>query len=347
MIDGVERDLAYCKQLIYDKIVNVILPDKEQQEYFLMCVARALAGHYGDKKWYVAQGARDCGKGVLCLLLEKAFQKFVGLFKSDNFLCSRIRITGDEAKKLSWLIPLEFCRIALSSEISSGKGVKINGDMIKGFSSGGDTQQARQNRKDEIDFRMQCMMFMFCNELPDVDPIDTLETLENFIFKSKFVSQQDLDEVKNLNDDNLGFFKLRDNNIKEWCCNDYVLDAFTSIIFDHYVEVRPTMPQVMINDNSVVKGDNTKSLEVACTKIFKKTPNKNDAMSTESVLEIVRTYCKNEDISEKKVKTTLTALGLGVYDRYRINGLQVRGYGYIKVRDEAKAVLEENSSDDE
>ncbi len=61
----------------------------------------------------------------------------------------------------------------------------------------------------------------------NVDPIDTLETLENFIFKSKFVSKQDLDEVKKLNDDILNFFKPRDDDIKGRCGNDYVLDAFT------------------------------------------------------------------------------------------------------------------------
>jgi hypothetical protein len=37
---------------------------------------------------------------------------------------------------------------------------------------------------------------------------------------------------------------------------------------------------------------------------------------------------------------------LGVYDRYTVDGLQTRGYGYIKVRSAAKAVLEENGSDD-
>ncbi len=62
MVDGEVQDLDYCKQFVYDRIINPILPDKVQQKYFLMCLARALSGCYTDKKWFVGQGARDCGK---------------------------------------------------------------------------------------------------------------------------------------------------------------------------------------------------------------------------------------------------------------------------------------------
>jgi hypothetical protein len=339
VIDGKKRDLDYCKGLVYKKIINPILPMKEQKEYFLMCLARALAGHFTDKKWYVAQGARDCGKGVIANLLEKAFQSFVGLFKCDNFLSSRIRVSGDEAKKLSWLVPLKDCRIALSSEIKTDdndRHLKMNGDLIKGFASGGDTQQARQNHKDELNFKLQCMMFIFCNALPEVEPKDTLETLENFIFKSKFVNKKDMDEVKKLQDENLQFFKLRDDNIKDWCENDYVIDAFTSIIFDHYKEDRKSMPEVMMPDNNLAKGDNQQSLELICTKIFKKSSNKTDVIKTNDIIEYIESYTNTTGITEKKVKETLAKLNLGVYDRYRVDGIQLRGYGYIAIREEVR-----------
>jgi hypothetical protein len=348
MIDGVEQDLNYCKKLVYDKIINPILPVKEQRDYFLMCLSRALAGHFTDKKWYVAQGARDCGKGVLANLLEKAFQSYIGLFKSDNFLCTRVRVSGDEAKKLSWLVPLEFCRIALSSEISTGKDVKINGDLIKGFASGGDTQQARQNHKDEIDFKLQCMMFIYCNELVDVEPKDTLETLENFVFKSKFINEEKMNELKALNDDNLEFFKLSDSTIKTWCENDYVIDAFTSIIFDHYKIVRDNMPVIMIPDNNIARGENKESLEMVCTKIFMKTSSKSDVMTSDDIIMKIHSYTSTSGITDKMVKSTLARLNLGVYDRYRLHdGKQVRGYGFMKIRDTAQRVIDENDREND
>jgi hypothetical protein len=252
-----------------------------------------------------------------------------------------------QAKKLSWLVPLEFCRIALSSEISTGKDIKINGDLIKGFASGGDKQQARQNHKDEIDFKLQCMMLIYCNELVDVEPKDTLETLENFVFKSIFISQTKMDEIKNLNDENLEFFKLKDDDVKVWCENDYVIDAFTSIIFDHYKDVRPSMPDVMIPDNNLAKGENKESLEMLCTKIFKTTSHKTDVIRTDDIIEKIELYSRTSGVTEKVVKTTLARLNLGIYDRYSVGGKQVRGYGYIKVRDEAQKIIEENDKEDE
>jgi hypothetical protein len=45
---------------------------------------------------------------------------------------------------------------------------------------------------------------------------------------------------------------------------------------------------------------------------------------------------------EKKIQATSTALGRG----YRVDGLQVRGYGYIKVGSTAKARLGEDGSED-
>ncbi len=50
---GVERDLNVCKQRVYDRIIDPILPDKAQRDYFLMCLARGLAGHYADKNLYL------------------------------------------------------------------------------------------------------------------------------------------------------------------------------------------------------------------------------------------------------------------------------------------------------
>jgi len=342
MIDGAEQDLQFCKKIVYDKIINPILPDKEQQKYFLMCLARALAGHYTDKKWYVAQGARDCGKGVICELLQQSFQSFVGNFKCDNFLCNRVRVSGDEAKKLSWLVPLEFCRLALGNEISideeNQKNIKMNGILIKGIASGGDTNQARQNHKDEKDFKLQCMMFIFCNELPQVTPKDTYETLENFIFKSKFVTKEEIDMVKQLKDDNLTYFKLKDDYVKTLCANDYILDAFTAIIIDHYEQERPPMPEIMLSDTQVAKGeDKLASIEMTCTLIFEKTNDEKDMMTTEEVLDTIHEYTGNCDIHEKQVKTTLAKLQVGVHKRYTFEGKgRKMGYAYIKIRETAK-----------
>lgn len=329
-VDGKVISLEDCKKLVYDKIIDPILPDKAQQKYFLMCLARALAGCFADKKWYVGQGARDCGKGVLTGLLELAFQDFVGTFKCDNFLCQRVS-GGDIAKKLSWLIPLELCRLAMSSEIKVSDGtkadnVKIDGTMIKSFAGGGDRQEARQNHKDERHFKMQPTMFIFCNELPDIDPIDTKETMEGFIFKSKFMTKEQIDE---LGPDRPKFFKLKDDSIKEWCNYDYVIDAFTHIILEHYEDVRPPMPKEIVEDSLVSKGDEVKSLEVVISKTFRYSNDGEDKLPISKIVEILSNRGV-KCITTKKINTTFKSLQIGKYGQYRFDTGKAYGYAFIK-----------------
>lgn len=343
IIDGVERDLDYCKKLVYDKIINPILPNRIQRDYFFMCLARGLAGHFAeDKKWYVGQGARDCGKGVLTLMLELAFKSYVGLFKADNFICHRMH-TGDEAKKMSWLVPLEFCRLALSSEINADKDTKLNGVLIKSLASGGDTQQARQNRKDEIDFKLQCTLVMFCNELPEIDPIDTKENMEGFIFKSKFVTQTDLDD---LGEDRPAFFKLRDDTLKSWCSNDYVIDAFTSIIFEYYAETRKQSPKELIDDNVASKGTNdNKSLEVLVNSLYQYSTDEKDKVKIDDiVVKLVSKGAKN--VTTNKVRALFASLQLGKYAQYRF-GPNDKKYGFQFVKMRQQTEDNDSDSDDE
>lgn len=59
------------KQEIKDKLLSAVEP--KQQQDFLKCVARSIAGHYGDKVWYIWLGARNSGKGSLQMGLNLSF----------------------------------------------------------------------------------------------------------------------------------------------------------------------------------------------------------------------------------------------------------------------------------
>jgi hypothetical protein len=198
--------------------------------------------------------------------------------------------------------------------------------MIKSFASGGDKQQARKNYKDEMSFKLQCMMFIFCNELPDVEPAVAKDTMDAFIFKSKFVSKADMDE---LGEDRPAFFKLKDENIKEWCNNEYVLDAFTSIIFDHYESVRPSMSKDMRDDTNITKGDESKSLEVAFCKIFQYSPIETDKLSMTEIVEILNTRGV-QCMTSRKIVSTLMAMQIGKHAQYSFSGVKQYGFAFIK-----------------
>ena len=177
-------------QLVYDKILNPIFnKDKDLMECWLNYVARGLAGHVEDKNWGVGIGERDCGKGVLVGMLENCFGEYCRTTNSENFLYKNAG--QDSAKALSWLVPFEFKRLLLTNEITIGEKTKINGNILKKLSSGGDKIEARVNHKDEINFKIQARVCMFCNDLPPIEPADAKETSYMFRYPSKFLAKDD------------------------------------------------------------------------------------------------------------------------------------------------------------
>ena len=180
------------KKEVYDKIFNPIFNnDNEMMNCWLNYIARGLAGHVEDKNWAVGIGERDCGKGVIVGLLENAFGLYCRSTNSENFLYKSSG--GDSAKAMSWLVPFEFKRLLLTNEITKDAENKnrINGNVLKKLSSGGDKIEGRVNHKDEINFKIQSRVCMFCNDLPPIEPSDAKETSYMFKFPSKFIDAND------------------------------------------------------------------------------------------------------------------------------------------------------------
>ncbi len=256
---------------VYDRILNPIFNhNNELRDTWLNYIVRGVAGHIEDKNWGVGIGERDCGKGVLVGLLESCFTDYCRATNSENFLFKGGQ--ADSAKALSWLVPFEFKRLLLTNEItrdSQGK-YRINGNVLKKLSSGGDKIEARVNHKDEINFKIQARVCMFCNDLPPIEPADTKETAYMFKYPSKFLNKgddrlgkplmrpkmkeigEDMEYVKDVNGDkvmeNVCNFFEKDDDIKYWCKKSEVLDAFIEILFTHYgtrVEVPETMKEEM------------------------------------------------------------------------------------------------------
>jgi hypothetical protein len=268
----INRDFNEAEQeyidLVYQKIFNPIFNNnKELMDCWLNYIVRGVAGHVEDKNWGVGIGERDCGKGVLVGLLETCFGEYCRSTNSENFLYKNNGT--DSAKALSWLVPFEFKRLLLTNEItrdSQGK-FKINGNVLKKLSSGGDKIEARVNHKDEINFKIQARVCMFCNDLPPIEPADTKETSYCFRYPSKFLNkdderlgkpllrpkiiQKENDEFEYVMDENgekvmenVCNFYQKDDDIKTWCKNPKVLDAFIYILFSHYGE-RVPVPECM------------------------------------------------------------------------------------------------------
>jgi hypothetical protein len=105
------------QEMFMKRVIDPIFPVEkpEDRDYFMHRLSRALAGEIFDKKWHLCTGERNCGKGVIALLLGLAFGPFVQTINSENLLIKAMD-NGDAAKGQSWMSPLQRKRIALSNE---------------------------------------------------------------------------------------------------------------------------------------------------------------------------------------------------------------------------------------
>ena len=303
-----ERNEEKIKE-VYDKILDPIFWDKDQQAYFLNWCARGLAGiPTKEKTWSCSIGLRNCGKGVLYELFKTTFEDYVLSFNPEEMICCRVGC-GDIAKKMAWTIPFEFSRLNFSNELKTeddkGRKLKLDGNIIKSISSGGDEKTARLNYKNEIRFKIQGRMMLMMNELIGVTPYDATETMELFRFKSVFKDEiTDDDEEINKS----GQFKFIKANpyIKNIINDDIELqNAFIHIIIDHYSEIKYILPNSMKDEKDDIN-DHEDSVENKLKSIFEFTKNRNDRLS----ISIVNEKTREIGIPKSALKTTLPKLGV-------------------------------------
>ena len=247
---------------LHQLILQPIFPDPHQRAYFLHITARAIAGHVEDKRWYVVTGERNSGKGVICLLWELAFQNYVQTFNCEHLLFGSGG-AADPAKRQGWMSPLEFKRIAFSNELRFEPHQKLDGNMIKRFSSGGDTIQLRLNYQDEVQKKLQSTFFMFCNDVPPIEPEDALETMIRFDMKTRFVRQEECTG-------NLPHLRVGNPRIKEWIrSNQQVVDTFLRVVLNSYEADLVTPPQIVLDDTRNFKGESATSIYDRISEVVK------------------------------------------------------------------------------
>ena len=302
------------------KIIKDIF--EEQNEKALHFLSRAYAGHYEDKDWGVFIGNRNCGKGVLDTLMKTSMEKYTATIPSGIFMYERNSIAGDEAKKMSWALDLQFVRLTTTQEINfdnGNKNIKINGVIIKKLASGGDLMLGRKNHQDETQFTIDTKLLIMCNDLPDITPIDTLETCIEFKTFKQFKSKKYIEErTKELNDLVYGDAKRDENillelqkyheadeNIKDECNKDEIKNAFILLLLENYKSYKVPLKSTDFDDENEI------TLTTHILSNFKITENDNDKISYKelkdlySVLELQDSY--------KKFKAELIGMGAKEY----------------------------------
>ena len=283
-------DELYIKK-VYDIILDPIFSDKNQQNYILNWFARGIAGHYEEKTWSVGLGSRNSGKSVITDLFKNTFNSYVGTFNAEEM--SSIRVgNGDIAKKLAWCIPFQFRRLNFSNELKteddSGRKIKLDGNIIKSITSGGDEKTARLNFKDEIQFKIQSRMCLFMNEMIDISPQDACETLSIFVFPTIFkknIDEHD-DKINNV-EDSIYKIKKANDDIKNIIQNENIQNAFLHIILNSYSK-NPLIKPIEIVENLAKYNDDSTGDDNILNNLFEFTLNKLDRIPLAQYNDIIR-----------------------------------------------------------
>lgn len=284
---------------------------------FLHYLARGLAGHYMAKKVIVAYGLENTSKGTLANHLETTFgTALVGTFAGDSLLA---RTGGGEeaAKANSWIRKICDARIAYSSEITrvEGKPRPINGNLLKSLSGGGDTITLRTNYKDEEQHVNKSTCFIFCNDLPDISPVDgsIRDRLVTIPYTFSFVDKPTLPSEKK-----------RDHQVGSMMKNDTHRDATVALLLEAMAKW-DGLPYDLPEECKALKDDlapiaNIKEL---LEEEYDITGNTDDWIPTEELVQYLRV--RRVEGSDRKIGDKITQIGL-------MTGVKREGRKSVRVR---------------
>jgi hypothetical protein len=306
---------------LMNKVIIPIYPDEEEQRYNAHIKARALAGCYHDKKWYGYGGSRNSGKGTETGLLRSAFQDFVMEFNAKCLIFNKFG-NPEPAKALSWVVDKKDARIIISNEIDGNEDTKLNGAFIKTLASGGDAMEGRRLYENTQSFIPQFTMFLCYNKFYEVVPNDATENLEQFEYKSKFVSQEELIP-------NISYLKLKDEHIKEFIKEDRIIDAYTLYILNAFSNPRMNIPKNIKNSTEINKGEKEMTDEQFIMSYFITTNDDKDRMHTETIKDILND--KGYKLSIHETGRLMNRIGFGKYNsKCNVKGVRKGGFDYLK-----------------
>jgi hypothetical protein len=314
------------------RIINPIFPNEEERHYFFHSISRALAGYFTDKKWSAGVGARNCGKTVITKTLTGSFGCYVKSFDAKCLISNKFG-NPDVARALSWVVDVKDARLIISNEIGTdSEDIKLNGNFLKTLASGGDEMIGRQIYEKSLTFTPQFTVLLCCNKLYEISPIDAMENLEQFNFKSKFVNEDELLE-------GITYLKLKDDGVKDLIIEDRILDAFTLYVLEAFEEKRRNTPDVVKVSTEIARGDITLTKEQFILQNFRDSTNDDEKLHTEMIANILKD--NGYKLSPVDVGRIFNQMGIGKYNKHcNINRVRKAGYENIKFIGEVNEVDE-------
>ena len=164
-------------------------------------------------------------------------------------------------------------------------------------------------------------MILCYNKFYEVVPADAKENLEQFEYKSKFVSQDELI-------DDVPFLKLKDDTIKDFIKQDRIIDAYTLYILNLFTNPRMNAPEVIKNSTEINNGEVKITAEQFILTNFKNSNNK-DRLHIDTINDILSN--QGYKISNTEINKLLNRINIGKYNKMcNIDKVRKTGFENIK-----------------
>ncbi len=179
-----EEKIALVRKVLFEDTFSS--ETKEVSDYWRIGLARALAGDYYSKLYYLAIGRGNAGKGVTVTAFQQAFEWYVGSFNVEQLAHCQFP-GGDDAYNKKWIYYGANKRILFSNECNQR--VTINCNALKNWVGGGDTFKVRLPHGHEVEIKNRATPFMMLNDVLKYDNYEeAVQNRERVIeFNNKFV----------------------------------------------------------------------------------------------------------------------------------------------------------------
>jgi len=230
----------YIKKVSDDIFKNLF---GENLNYALQFFSRAIGGNIEDKNFMSYCGNRNCGKGILYTFFEYTFSGYITSFNLENMTCKRqSNKSSDLAKENSWLIPLQYARIAISQETDENvdgnvnNGLKISNKSMKSIMSGGDIIKGRLMHKDAVDFTIDATLCVFGNNEIAFNGKDADQHHIKFSGVKQFVTQEQYDEDKaKYGASFVSSYAIRDDELKKKVKTEDYANALVYLLYENFI----------------------------------------------------------------------------------------------------------------
>lgn len=222
--------------------------------YYMIALARGLAGEVSAKQGYICIGPSNSGKSTVVGALVYAFEGVASTFDPSN-MCN-VSGDGDRAKNMGWIVPLEFVRIALGNEIDmyarGGRPQKLNMIQWKVLISGGlDGVPQRLLYQDATITKINATFFVHANDVPP------FSTVDQAVINRTYVVTQDRCAMENPRTENE--FKMIPNG-ERYVRTDAFKAGLRGLMFDAHVRFmqhgHPPPEQVLMSTQDRVEMTN-------------------------------------------------------------------------------------------